>query len=77
MGYSPWGHKESDTAEGLSNNNDGFCGSRIGVAYLSDCVWDIQGSCCQAGPQSPEGLTGVDFHGWKIVAGSWLLAGFL
>ena len=40
------------------------------MAYLSDCVRDIQGSCCQVGPQSSEGLTGVDFRGWKIVAGS-------
>ena len=32
VGYSPWGHKELDTTEGLNNNNQQITGMKTGYS---------------------------------------------
>ena len=69
MGYSPWGHTESDTTEGLNNSNSS-------IAY-SGSIWLPMLSCVEELQIPPHREAGIPCEShikmWRIMA--WPVGG--
>ena len=72
MGYSPWGHKESDTTESLilslhltRNTKETSCGDAVYECFLPEIAKDIS-------PASDQGVQVAKRKRQKMICFLWL-----